>query len=63
MGQLFAKPKPKSRVTEEDMAILQLKMERDKLKMTIKRYEKSIERERQMAKELLHKGQKEYVLF
>jgi hypothetical protein len=34
-------------------------MERDKLKMTLKRYEKNIEREKQMAKELLHRGQKE----
>jgi charged multivesicular body protein 6 len=59
MGQLFAKPKPKSRVTDEDKAILELKMERDKLKITIKRYEKNIEREKQIARELLHKGQKE----
>lgn len=28
--------------------------------MTLKRYERNIEREKQMAKELLHKGQKEY---
>jgi hypothetical protein len=34
-------------------------MERDNLKMTIKRYEKNIERDKQIAKELLHKGQKE----
>jgi hypothetical protein len=34
-------------------------LERDHLKMAQKRYEKSIEREKQMAKELLHKGQKE----
>ncbi|KAI6191919.1 hypothetical protein M3Y97_00280000 [Aphelenchoides bicaudatus] len=62
MGQIFAKQKPRSRVTDEDKAILQLKMERDKLKMTMKRYEKSMERDKQLAKELLHNGQKDRAL-
>ncbi|KAI6173640.1 Charged multivesicular body protein 6 [Aphelenchoides besseyi] len=62
MGQLFAKPKPKSRLTEQDRALMSLKIERDNLQKAYKRHEQEIERHREMAKELLHKDRKDRAL-
>lgn len=58
MGGLFSK-KPKSRVTEQDKAVLQLKQQRDKLKMYQKKIELQLERDRLTAKQLLANGKKE----
>uniref|UniRef100_A0A914E1X2 Charged multivesicular body protein 6 n=1 Tax=Acrobeloides nanus TaxID=290746 RepID=A0A914E1X2_9BILA len=65
MGGLFSKKRKNSlqdRVTDEDRAILGLKMQRDKLKMASKRYESNIERNRELAKALLKDGKKERAL-
>ncbi|KAI6226442.1 hypothetical protein M3Y99_01294700 [Aphelenchoides fujianensis] len=62
MGQLFGKPKPKSRLTEQDRALMSLKIERDNLQKAYKRHEQGIERHKEMAKELLHKGHKDRAL-
>lgn len=51
--------KHKSRVTEQDKAVLQLKQQRDKLKQYQKRIENNLERDRQLCKELLRNGKKE----
>ncbi|KAF0313097.1 Charged multivesicular body protein 6 [Amphibalanus amphitrite] len=57
MGSLFSKKK-ESRITEQDKAILQLKKQRDQLKQYSKKIQLSLEKDRQMAKTLLHSGQK-----
>ena len=64
MGNLFSrKPKtPPSRVTEQDKAILELKSQRDNLKTYRKRIELNLERERQVAKQLLKDGKKDRAL-
>lgn len=63
MGGLFSKKhdnkKPESRVTEQDKAILQLKQQRDKLKQYQKKINVQIEKDRNVAKQLLHDGKKE----
>lgn len=53
MGGGGSKGKTKSRVTEQDKAILQLKQMRDKLKQYQERIESQLEREREVAKELI----------
>ncbi|CAH3904174.1 charged multivesicular body protein 6-A [Pieris brassicae] len=54
MGGLFTKSKkPVSRVTEQDKAVLQLKQQRDKLKQYQKKTVLNLERQRQLAKQLL----------
>uniref|UniRef100_A0A8C5WME7 Charged multivesicular body protein 6 n=1 Tax=Leptobrachium leishanense TaxID=445787 RepID=A0A8C5WME7_9ANUR len=58
MGNLFGR-KRRSRVTEQDKAVLQLKQQRDKLKQYQKRITLQLERERAVAKQLLHNGKKE----
>lgn len=58
MGNIFGR-KRRSRVTEHDKAVLQLKQQRDKLKQYQKRITLQLERERQVAKQLLHDGKKE----
>lgn len=58
MGGLFSK-KPKSRVTEQDKAVLQLKQQRDKLKMYQKKIEIQLEKDRLTVKQLLASGRKE----
>ncbi|XP_059804374.1 charged multivesicular body protein 6 [Hypanus sabinus] len=58
MGNLFGKKK-RSRVTEQDKAVLQLKQQRDKLKQYQKRIGIQLEKERQLARQLLHNGKKE----
>lgn len=59
MGIIFGKKKPASRVTEQDKAVLQLKQQRDKLKQYQRRIEISLNLDRELAKNLLSKGQKE----
>lgn len=58
MGNIFGR-KRRSRVTEHDKAVLQLKQQRDKLKQYQKRITLQLQRERQVAKQLLHDGKKE----
>nr|XP_054763240.1 charged multivesicular body protein 6-like [Lytechinus pictus] len=58
MGNLFGGHK-KSRVTEQDKAVLQLKQQRDKLKMYQRKIEASLAKERELAKKLLKDGKKE----
>ncbi|XP_012251337.2 charged multivesicular body protein 6 [Athalia rosae] len=62
MGIFFSKKKPQSRVTEQDKAVLQLKQTRDKIKQYQRRIEQSIEKERQIAKKLIHDGKKDRAL-
>ncbi|XP_061471762.1 charged multivesicular body protein 6 isoform X1 [Rhineura floridana] len=58
MGNLFGR-KRRSRVTEQDKAVLQLKQQRDKLKQYQKRISLQLERERTFARQLLKDGKKE----
>uniref|UniRef100_A0A8C3SZH8 Charged multivesicular body protein 6 n=1 Tax=Chelydra serpentina TaxID=8475 RepID=A0A8C3SZH8_CHESE len=58
MGNLFGR-KRRSRVTEQDKAVLQLKQQRDKLKQYRKRITLNLERERDVARQLLRDGKKE----
>jgi len=62
MGILFSKKKPPSRVTDQDKAVLQLKQTRDKIKQYQKRVEQKIEKDRELAKKLIHNNQKERAL-
>ena len=62
MGNLFAKKTPKSRVTEQDKAVLQLKTQRDKLKQYQKKIQLNLEKERELAKKLLKDGKKDRAL-
>ncbi|XP_067672996.1 charged multivesicular body protein 6-like isoform X2 [Haliotis asinina] len=63
MGSLFGKSKPKpSRVTEQDRAVLQLKQQRDKLKQYQKKINANLERERNVARQLLRDGKKDKAL-
>ncbi|XP_037074199.1 LOW QUALITY PROTEIN: charged multivesicular body protein 6-A-like [Pollicipes pollicipes] len=57
MGSLFSRKK-ESRITEQDKAVLQLKKQRDQLKQYTKKIQLTLEKDRQMAKTLLHSGQK-----
>lgn len=60
MGNLFGKKSPKQpTVTEQDRAILQLKQQRDRLNQNRRRIEEQLERQREVAKQLLKNGQKE----
>ncbi|XP_065065678.1 charged multivesicular body protein 6-like [Rhopilema esculentum] len=62
MGGLFSRkeqPKKANRITEQDKAILSLKNQRDKLKQYQKKITTNLERERQVAKELLKDGKKD----
>ncbi|KPP69736.1 charged multivesicular body protein 6-like [Scleropages formosus] len=61
MGNLFAR-KRRSRVTEQDRAVLQLKQQRDKLRQYQKRISQQMEKERVLAKQLLKDGKKEKAL-
>ncbi|KAG7209435.1 hypothetical protein KM043_015528 [Ampulex compressa] len=62
MGIFFAKKKQPSRVTEQDKAVLQLKQTRDKIKQYQRKIEKSLEKERLLAKKLIQNGQKDRAL-
>uniref|UniRef100_A0A1B0BGF0 Uncharacterized protein n=1 Tax=Glossina palpalis gambiensis TaxID=67801 RepID=A0A1B0BGF0_9MUSC len=60
MGSFFTKNKtPRSCVTEQDKAVLQLKHQRDLLKRYQKRIQLSLENDRQLAKKCLASGRKE----
>lgn len=61
MGGLFGKPK-QSRVTEQDKAVLQLKQQRDKIQQYQKKIETNLEKERQLAKQLIKDGKKDRAL-
>uniref|UniRef100_A0A4W5M583 Charged multivesicular body protein 6b n=1 Tax=Hucho hucho TaxID=62062 RepID=A0A4W5M583_9TELE len=61
MGNIFAR-KRRTRVTEQDKAVLQLKQQRDKLKQYQKRITLQLEKERNLAKQLLKDGKKEKAL-
>lgn len=60
MGNLFGKKKKEeSRVTDQDRAVLQLKQQRDKLKQYQKKINVQLDKDRQVAKQLLRDGKKE----
>ncbi|XP_036389645.1 charged multivesicular body protein 6-like [Megalops cyprinoides] len=61
MGNIFGR-KRRTRVTEQDRAILQLKQQRDKLKQYQKKITVQLEKERLLAKQLLKDGKKEKAL-
>ncbi|KAJ1129083.1 hypothetical protein NDU88_007454 [Pleurodeles waltl] len=58
MGNIFGR-KRRSRVTEQDKAVLQLKQQRDKLRMYQKKIMLQLEKEREVARQLLRDGKKE----
>ncbi|RCN50317.1 SNF7 family protein [Ancylostoma caninum] len=66
MGGLFSKkshsPPKNCEITEQDQAILQLKTQRDKIKQFIRRREKCMERERELARQLIKEGRKDRAL-
>ncbi|OQV19577.1 putative Charged multivesicular body protein 6 [Hypsibius exemplaris] len=59
MGNLFGTSKNVSRVTEHDRAVLQLKVQRDKVRQYQRRIEVTMEKERQLAKRLIQEGKKD----
>ncbi|XP_034239835.1 charged multivesicular body protein 6 [Thrips palmi] len=59
MGAIFGKQKVKSRVTEQDRAILQLKQQRDKLKLYQKRIQSTLDKDTEIARTLLRDGKKD----
>ncbi|XP_028675905.1 charged multivesicular body protein 6 [Erpetoichthys calabaricus] len=61
MGNIFGRKK-RTRVTEQDRAVLQLKQQRDKLKQYQKKIHLQLEKERLLAKQLLQDGKKEKAL-
>uniref|UniRef100_A0A1I7UJ26 Charged multivesicular body protein 6 n=1 Tax=Caenorhabditis tropicalis TaxID=1561998 RepID=A0A1I7UJ26_9PELO len=64
MGGIFSKKEKTTRaaVSDQDNAILALKTQRDKMKQMIKRKENCMEKERQLAKQLLKDGRKDRAL-
>ncbi|CAF0864308.1 unnamed protein product [Adineta ricciae] len=65
MGNVFgkkSKPPKQPAITEQDRAILQLKQQRDRLTQNRRRIESQLEREREVAKQLLKNGQKDRAL-
>ena len=65
MGGLFSKKKetpPPNRITEQDKAVLSLKQQRDKLKQYQKKITLNLEKEREVAKQLLKDNKKEKAL-
>ncbi|XP_048871827.1 charged multivesicular body protein 6 [Brienomyrus brachyistius] len=61
MGNVFGR-KRRTRVTEQDKAVLQLKQQRDKLKQYQKKITLQLEKERLLARQLLKDGKKEKAL-
>ena len=59
MGGIFSKDKKESRINSHDKAVLDLKLQRDKLQQYQKRIELTLETDRQMAKKLLSEGKKD----
>nr|CDP92522.1 BMA-VPS-20 [Brugia malayi] len=63
MGNLFGKQRPAlTPVSQQDQAILQLKNQRDKMKQYIRRNEKQMEREKDLAKQLIKANKKDRAL-
>ncbi|EEB11238.1 Charged multivesicular body protein, putative [Pediculus humanus corporis] len=60
MGIFFSRKK--TRITEQDKAILQLKQQRDKLRQYQKKIENNLGRDRELAKTLIQNGRKERAL-
>jgi charged multivesicular body protein 6 len=60
MGGNSSKSNKASRITEQDKAILQLKQMRDKLKRYQEKIELQLEKERELAKDLVKNGKIEY---
>ncbi|KAL7643191.1 UNVERIFIED_CONTAM: hypothetical protein RMT77_006481 [Armadillidium vulgare] len=58
MGHLFSKKK-QSKVTQQDKALLELKTTRDKIRQYQKRSESTLQRDRDLAKQLLQNDKKE----
>jgi len=58
MGGLFSK-KDKSRITDQDKAVLNLKKQRDQLKQYQKKIEAVLVKEKELAKKLLKEGKKD----
>ena len=58
MGAIFSK-KEKSRITEQDRAVLGLKKQRDQLKQYQKRINNDLEKEKELAKKLIKEGKKD----
>ncbi|EDO47972.1 predicted protein [Nematostella vectensis] len=60
MGIFFSRKKEpeKPKITEQDKAVLALKQQRDKLKKYQKKINVNLEKERQLAKELLQQGKR-----
>ncbi|XP_065208973.1 charged multivesicular body protein 6-A [Planococcus citri] len=56
MGIFFSKKEKPSRVSENDLAVLRLKTQRDNLSKYQKRIETNLEQERNLAKQLLTEG-------
>jgi len=61
MGGIFAKQK-KSRVTDQDKAVLQLKNQRDQIKQYQKKIQIKLEKERELAKQLIKQNKKDRAL-
>ncbi|GAU93035.1 hypothetical protein RvY_05035-2 [Ramazzottius varieornatus] len=59
MGNLFGKSKHASRVMDHDRAVLELKGHRDKLWNLQKRVEKSMERDKNVARRLMQEGKRD----
>ena len=63
MGNLFKKaPKPENNVSQQDLAVLQLKQLRDKIKQTQKRVTTQMDKDREVARKLLQDGKKDRAL-
>ena len=60
MGGNSSKSNKASRITEQDKAVLQLKQMRDKLKRYQEKIELQLEKERELAKDLVKNGKIEY---
>lgn len=59
MGSIFSRRRNRSRITEQDKAILRLKRQRDKLNQLTNKLDNRIENEKVLAKELIRQGKKE----
>ncbi|CAH8594331.1 unnamed protein product [Schistosoma margrebowiei] len=62
MGSIFSRRRNRSRITEQDKAILRLKRQRDKLNQLTNKLDNRIENEKVLAKELIRQGKKERAL-
>lgn len=59
MGVFFSKRKKISRVTDQDKAVLQLKVQRDNLKRFQQKIEQTLENDRNLVKRLLSEGKRD----